>query len=180
MKRRKTVSVTPAMGASTVAGAMATVPIFRLAGKSFAAGTDEGETGVCAVRPATASGLSQIFCTPYSTSFRAPAMICGSAWCTSYGLAEKQAPQQEASPQRLKADAENTTVIAAVNRCATQRQNQGQVQRPGQTQPRNPTLAQETRKDEASIGRANPATKTKYLSSSAISRWKSEGESASC
>ena len=33
MKRRKTVSVTPAMGASTVAGAMATPPIWKRAGK---------------------------------------------------------------------------------------------------------------------------------------------------
>jgi len=33
MKRRKTVSVTPAMGASTVAGAMRTLPISKLGGK---------------------------------------------------------------------------------------------------------------------------------------------------
>ena len=32
MKRRKTVSVTPAMGARTVAGEMVTVPMARLAG----------------------------------------------------------------------------------------------------------------------------------------------------
>src|SRR5271170_1788230 len=32
MKRRKTVSVTPAMGARTVAGAIVTVPIARLSG----------------------------------------------------------------------------------------------------------------------------------------------------
>ena len=50
MKRRKTVSVTPAMGASTVAGAMRTFPIV----------TDEG-TG-CVARapsPAPGPGLSQ-------------------------------------------------------------------------------------------------------------------------
>src|SRR5208283_752031 len=35
MKRRKTVSVTPAIGASTVAGAMMTLPIERLAGTGF-------------------------------------------------------------------------------------------------------------------------------------------------
>src|ERR1039458_4762959 len=35
MKRRKTVSVTPAMGASTVAGEIVTVPMERLSGTSF-------------------------------------------------------------------------------------------------------------------------------------------------
>jgi hypothetical protein len=35
MKRRKTVSVTPAMGARTVAGEMVTVPIVRLDGTGF-------------------------------------------------------------------------------------------------------------------------------------------------
>src|ERR1017187_8071016 len=35
MKRRKTVSVTPAMGARTVAGEMVTVPMVRLAGTGF-------------------------------------------------------------------------------------------------------------------------------------------------
>src|SRR5580698_9182054 len=39
MKRRKTVSVTPAMGASTVAGAILTVPIVRLAGTGFLTGS---------------------------------------------------------------------------------------------------------------------------------------------
>src|SRR5579872_6808888 len=35
MKRRKTVSVTPAMGARTVAGEIVTVPIWRVAGTGF-------------------------------------------------------------------------------------------------------------------------------------------------
>src|SRR5882672_2816489 len=48
MKRRKTVSVTPAMGARTVAGEIATAPIFRVSGTRVA--------GV--VTPALA-GLSQ-------------------------------------------------------------------------------------------------------------------------
>src|SRR5271166_4443320 len=59
MKRRKTVSVTPAMGARTVAGEILTFPIFRVAGK---AGARVG-TGVSPVRPDTAFGLSQNFCT---------------------------------------------------------------------------------------------------------------------
>src|SRR5208282_456932 len=42
MKRRKTVSVTPAMGASTVAGAIGTLPIFK----------DEGTGKVAPARPA--------------------------------------------------------------------------------------------------------------------------------
>ncbi len=37
MKRRKTVSVTPAMGARTVAGEIVTVPIVRLDGTGFRA-----------------------------------------------------------------------------------------------------------------------------------------------
>src|SRR5690349_22523083 len=39
MKRRKTVSVTPAMGASTVAGAMETLPICRDSGTRASSGT---------------------------------------------------------------------------------------------------------------------------------------------
>ena len=41
MKRRKTVSVTPAMGARTVAGEMVTVPIVRLDGTGL---RDDGST----------------------------------------------------------------------------------------------------------------------------------------
>src|ERR1700686_827929 len=59
MKRRKTVSVTPAMGASTVAGAMRTFPIFKTVGNPCAS----VGTGVSPVRPTAASVLSQNFCT---------------------------------------------------------------------------------------------------------------------
>ena len=38
MKRRKTVSVTPAMGARTVAGAMRTLPMAKLAGTRVCSG----------------------------------------------------------------------------------------------------------------------------------------------
>src|SRR3984893_8750794 len=53
IKRRKTVSVTPAMGASTVAGAMRTFPIFRTAGNSV--GTGSVGTGDSPVRATAAS-----------------------------------------------------------------------------------------------------------------------------
>ena len=50
MKRRKTVSVTPAMGARTVAGAILTLPMVKLAG-----------TRVCSGM-ACSTGESQRFC----------------------------------------------------------------------------------------------------------------------
>jgi len=50
MKRRKTVSVTPAMGARTVAGAILTLPMVKLAG-----------TRVCSGM-ACSAGESQRFC----------------------------------------------------------------------------------------------------------------------
>ena len=52
MKRRKTVSVTPAIGARTVAGAMLTLPIVRLAGTGF---TD----GDWRAKPAPSAGSGQ-------------------------------------------------------------------------------------------------------------------------
>ena len=57
MKRRKTVSVTPAIGASTVAGAIRTVPIV----------SEEGTGTACVARapsPATGPELSQYLRTP--------------------------------------------------------------------------------------------------------------------
>src|SRR5208337_836438 len=64
MKRRKTVSVTPDMGASTVAGEIATFPILNDAGNTRAsAGPDNGATGVSPVLEAATSALSQNFCT---------------------------------------------------------------------------------------------------------------------
>src|ERR1700688_1681812 len=64
MKRRKTVSVTPAMGARTVAGAMRTRPILKDAGKSRAVFDPEhGATGVSPVPGAAGAALSQYFCT---------------------------------------------------------------------------------------------------------------------
>jgi len=52
------------MGASTVAGAMRTFPIFKTAGNTRASvGTARGATGVSPVLDATASVLSQNFCT---------------------------------------------------------------------------------------------------------------------
>ena len=64
MKRRKTVSVTPAIGARTVAGAMRTFPILNDAGKSRAVfDPDEGATGVSPVLGAAGAALSQYFCT---------------------------------------------------------------------------------------------------------------------
>src|SRR5271156_3520047 len=60
MKRRKTVSVTPAMGASTVAGAMRTLPIVRIAGN----GRDVMETADWPVRRVVPSALSQNLLTP--------------------------------------------------------------------------------------------------------------------
>src|SRR5579871_4344086 len=50
MKRRKTVSVTPAMGASTVAGATRTLPTLKLAGTRASAGM------------ACSNGASHFFC----------------------------------------------------------------------------------------------------------------------
>ena len=50
MKRRKTVSVTPAMGASTVAGAMRTLPTVKLAGTRLCSGI------------ACSAGESHFFC----------------------------------------------------------------------------------------------------------------------
>src|SRR5271167_447381 len=65
IKRRKTVSVTPAMGASTVAGAISTLPIFRVAGTPRAGpAVSSGAKGASPVRVTAASVLSQNFCTP--------------------------------------------------------------------------------------------------------------------
>jgi len=55
MKRRKTVSVTPAMGASTVAGAIRTFPIVSEDGTGCVAAGD---------RPAPGPELSQYLRTP--------------------------------------------------------------------------------------------------------------------
>jgi hypothetical protein len=69
MKRRKTVSVTPDMGARTVAGEIATFPILRDAGNTragvglYSVGPGNGATGVSPVPAAAALALSQNFCT---------------------------------------------------------------------------------------------------------------------
>lgn len=62
MKRRKTVSVTPAMGASTVAGRMVTLPIKRLAGTGLRAGTrgSDGATRSRAGVPAPHVALTEV------------------------------------------------------------------------------------------------------------------------
>src|SRR5580658_3602946 len=79
MKRRKTVSVTPAIGASTVAGAMRTLPIFKLAGNVGAAPEmEDGATGAPPARAAAASVLSQNFCTPPFYSAYEPLPSCAS------------------------------------------------------------------------------------------------------
>ena len=52
MKRRNTVSVTPAMGASTVAGAICTLPMVNVAGTRASAGM------------VLRTGLSKCFCMP--------------------------------------------------------------------------------------------------------------------
>ncbi len=56
MKRRKTVSVTPAMGASTVAGAMHTLPMENSAGTRACAGME------------CSAGLSQCFFMAFSSA----------------------------------------------------------------------------------------------------------------
>jgi hypothetical protein len=58
-----------------------------------------------------------------------------------------------AIPQGLKPALENKMFMAAVNRCATQRQNQNQNKEPSWTLSWNPTLAQKARKDGAPVGR---------------------------
>jgi hypothetical protein len=64
MKRRNTVSVTPAMGARTVAGERRTLPMLKDAGKSRAVFDAEHEaTGVSPVPGAAGAALSQYFCT---------------------------------------------------------------------------------------------------------------------
>ena len=57
MKRRKTVSVTPAMGASTVAGVSCRPPIKRQAGMDLRAWATQAPS------PLFPGGLSQCFCT---------------------------------------------------------------------------------------------------------------------
>jgi hypothetical protein len=67
MKRRKTVSVTPAIGASTVAGAIRTFPIVRAAGNARAdavpANVGAGSVGTGDSLVRSTPGLSQNFFT---------------------------------------------------------------------------------------------------------------------
>jgi len=66
MKRRKTVSVTPAMGASTVAGRISTPPMRNDSGKARAGGADRSVraiSGALSGESASGSDLYQYFCT---------------------------------------------------------------------------------------------------------------------
>jgi len=54
-------------------------------------------------------------------------------------------------PSAAEAGCENKALVAAVNRCATQRQEQRQRQEVWWTLSWNPTLAQKTRKDGAPL-----------------------------
>src|SRR6202140_71755 len=78
LKRRKTVSVTPAGGGRTVAGAISTFPIFKAVGK---ARVSVG-TGVSPVRPAAASVLSQNFCTSVFYVLSSRAEMCDNPRCS--------------------------------------------------------------------------------------------------
>jgi len=72
MKRRKTVSVTPAIGARTVAGVMLTVPIERLVGTGFSGATSR-------TRASPPDGLSQNFFTPVFYFLSATSPTCDNA-----------------------------------------------------------------------------------------------------
>ncbi len=61
MKRRKTVSVTPAMGARTVAGAMRTLPMVKDAGKVRGVRPTASTAGVLVLRGVSQNLLTAIF-----------------------------------------------------------------------------------------------------------------------
>ena len=52
----------------------------------------------------------------------------------------KNSVARRGAPSAAKAGTENKAFLAAVNRCATQKQNQVQMQKPWQMLPWNPTL----------------------------------------